>query len=167
MVAEHVFGGNPIPRGPCGRMPFVGRIDLEREVPWLGRGPVRTASEEAAEELGNALGQLGFEVRALEGERVVSLESFFAEAQRGLGLEGCGPDWDTFARCRSAKDDDLPALLAVIWHRADHSAFFNLKVVAEAAHAFWEWDRERAGRDRQVEFFLLGSTRDFPRPGPG
>jgi hypothetical protein len=57
--------------------------------------------------------------------------------------------------------------LSVIWHRADHSAFFNLKVVVEAAHMFWEWDRERAGTDRQVELVLLGSTRDFPRPGPG
>jgi hypothetical protein len=145
-------------------MPRVARVDLERSIPWLGSGPVWTAGQASAGDLEAALGEAGFEVRQLEGERIVSLESFFAEAERVLGLDGCGPDWASFARCRWAKEDDLPAVLAVVWHRADHSAFFNLKVVVAAAHAFLEWDRDRSEKHRQAELFLLGSTRDYPGP---
>jgi hypothetical protein len=59
----------------------IGRIDLERGVSWVGPGPARTAAQTSADELRTSLGELGFAVRELEGERIVSLESFFAEAQ--------------------------------------------------------------------------------------
>jgi hypothetical protein len=147
-----------------GQNPAVARIELDRAVAWAGPGPVPTAHQAAGGELEASLAALGFHVRELEGERIVSAESFFAELYRALGLEGCDPSWGGFARCRAGAE--FPDLLAVLWDRADHSAFFNLKVVVEAAHAFVEWDRERAAEDRQVALFLLGQSRDFPRPGP-
>jgi hypothetical protein len=140
------------------------RIDLDEAVPWSGPGPVRTAHHSAAGELEASLAALGFHIRELEGERIVSPESFFAEVYRVLGLGACDPSWEGFARCRTAAE--LPTPLAVLWNRADHSAFFNLKVVAEAAHAFIVWDGERSGDGGQVALFLLGQTRDYPRPGP-
>ena len=142
-------------------------MDLDEVAAWTGPGPLRTAHQSAAIELEAALAGTGFEVRALEGERIVGPESFFAELFRSVGLEGCEPGWAGFARCRAEAENGVPARLAVLWHRADHSAFLNLKVVAEAAHAFLEWDAERAAGGRQVALFLLGQTRDFPRPGPG
>jgi hypothetical protein len=142
----------------------VARIDLDEAVAWAGPGPVRTAHQAAGVEVEASLAALGFDLRELEGERIVSPESFFAELYRVLGLGDCEPSWEGFARCR--RRAEIPDLLAVVWNRADHSAFFNLKAVAEAAHSFLEWDRERAAEDRQVALFLLGQSRDFPRPGP-
>jgi hypothetical protein len=142
----------------------VARIDLDEAVAWAGPGPVRTAHQAAGGQLEASLAALGFELRELEGERIVSAESFFAELYRALRLGECDPSWDGFARCR--RRAELPDLLAVVWNRADHSAFFNLKAVAEAAHEFVEWDRERAAEGRQVALFLLGQSRDFPRPDP-
>jgi hypothetical protein len=147
------------------RLVMTGRIDLGLALAWTGPGPVRTAHQSAAGGLEATLAGLGFHVRELEGERIVSPESLFAEVARALGLEGRPAGWEDFADAR--RDADLPELLAVLWNRADHSAFFNLKTVIEAATAFLEWDAERAGAGRQVALFLLGQTRDYPRPGPG
>jgi hypothetical protein len=141
------------------------RIDLDRALGWTGPGLIRTAHQSAAAGLEASLAGLGFHVRELEGERVVSPESFMAEVARGLGLEDRPPDWEAFARAR--RSADLPDPLAVMWNRADHSAFFNLKAVIEAATAFLAWDRERAADGGQVALFLLGQTRDYPRPSPG
>lgn len=147
------------------RLAMAGRIDLDQALGWTGPGPVRTAHQSAAGDLEASLAALGFHVRELEGERIVNQESLFAEVSRALGLEDRPADWEAFAGARGSAD--LPEQLAVLWNRADHSAFFNLKTVIEAATAFLEWDRDRAADGKQVALFLLGQTRDYPRPGPG
>jgi hypothetical protein len=144
---------------------MAGRIDLDAALGWTGPGPIRTAHQSAAGDLEASLAALGFHVLELEGERIVGPDSLFAEIARTLGLQDRPADWQAFARARGRAD--LPDLLAVLWNRADHSAFFNLKAVVEAATAHLEWDLERAADGRQVALFLLGQTRDYPRPGPG
>ena len=73
-------------------------------MPWAGPGPLRTAHHAAAEDLLGSLAAVGFHLRDLEGERIVSAESLFAELYRALDLEGCEPGWEGFARCRSSAD---------------------------------------------------------------
>lgn len=138
---------------------------LRDALPWMGGGLVLTANQRAAEEVLRGLDTAGRRVVELEGERIVSRESFFAHLSEAVGLP-LGPDWAAFRERRGRAERLLGEHAAVVWHRADHSAFFSLATVAEAVHELLAWREERRASGADLEVVLLGSTRDFPEPSP-
>ena len=140
---------------------------------WVGDGPIYSCNERARTRLVEALDGLGYEVVELEGERIVSQESFADLFARAFGLpDGTGPEWETLAAVRPEQlGRGTAERVAIVWRRADHSAAFNLKCVVEAGAFILGWarslERSEALPTREVVLFLCGQTRDFPHPPPG
>jgi hypothetical protein len=140
-------------------------IDLRSEIPWLAGREVMAAGERAASTLRGQLERLGFSIRELEGERIVSDESLFDALQRAFGPEAAASvdGWEGLDRFLDQAGARLDDRVAVLWHRADASAFFSLRTVVEGVRCLVEW-RDALSPDKQVEVVLLGQTRDFPQP---
>jgi hypothetical protein len=139
-------------------------IDLRAEIPWLAGRDVMSASEAGAPALRSELERLRFSLRELEGERIVSDESFFDAIQRAFGpAPGVVEGWDGLDGYLQRATGRLEDREAVLWHRADASAFFSLRTVAEGVRRLMAW-RDEVHPGTQLEVILLGQTRDFPRP---
>ena len=145
----------------------------DEAIPWIGNGPVYACNERAAATLLDALRRLGFDVVELEGERIVSHESFVDLFTRAFGFP---PDvdggWQSLAQVRPDRLTRRPGeRVAVVWRRADHSAAFCLKCVVEACAFLLGWaralERSDAVPTTRLDVFLLGQTRDFAQPPPG
>jgi hypothetical protein len=137
---------------------------LEEAMPWIGGNAVRPVRETAAGALLSGLERLGFRVVRLEGERIVSPETFFGEMSRALPLEGRPASWDELVASLEAARPRLEGHVALVWHRADYSAFFSLATVVAASHLLLGWRDAVAKRGTELELFLLGATRDFAAP---
>jgi hypothetical protein len=139
-------------------------IDLRAEIPWLAGRNVMAASEVAAPVLRGDLERLRFSLRELEGERIVSDESFFDAVRRAFGGEtGSVAGWDGLEGYLQQAARHLKDREAVLWHRADASGFFSLRTVVEGVRRLMGW-RDELRPGTQLEVVLLGQTRDFPRP---
>jgi hypothetical protein len=139
-------------------------IDLRAEIPWLAGRIVMAASEAAAPILRGDLERLRFSLRELEGERIVSDESFFDAVGRAFGGgSGSLDGWEGLDGYLQQATGRLKDREAVLWHRADASAFFSLRTVAEGVGRLMGW-RDELQPGKQLEVVLLGQTRDFPRP---
>jgi hypothetical protein len=134
--------------------------DLRQELPWLAGQTVLSAKQAAADRLRSDLDRLGYGYRELEGERIVNDESFFDAVGRAFGVEEAF-GWDAVVDALTGVADRLGSREAVVWHRADASAFFSLRTVVEAVRALLE----AAGRLEpgvRLDVILLGHTRDVP-----
>jgi hypothetical protein len=137
---------------------------LEEAMPWVGGEAVRPVRETAAGSLLSGLDRLGFRAVRLEGERIVNPETFFGELSRELPLEGRSSSWDELVASLAAAGTQLEGRVALVWHRADYSAFFSLATVVTASHLLLGWRDALAERGVELELFLLGATRDFAAP---
>lgn len=137
---------------------------LEEAMPWIGGNAVRPIRETAAGPLLSGLDRLGFRVVSLEGERIVSPETFFGELSRALPLDRRPASWDELVSSLEAARPPLEGRVALVWHRADYSAFFSLATVVTASHLLLAWRDALAERGAELELFLLGATRDFSAP---
>jgi hypothetical protein len=143
---------------------MAGPVPLREHLPWM-HGVVNTAHLSTAPRLAEALGSLGFEVVRLEGERIVNDRSLFEQLFGVLGFpEDCPRDWEGFRSRAGEVAGRLPEHSAILWLRADASAFFSLRTVAEAVHFLLGWGDALAETGRQLEIVLLGQTRDYPQP---
>lgn len=139
---------------------------LHEELPWLAGHLVAAANQAAVDRLRGDLQRLGYRCRELEGERIVSDESFFDAIRRAFELDGeAARDWDEVVEGVVAGAGTLAPGEAVLWHRADASAHFSLRTVVEAVNALVE-ARGRLLPAVRLEVVLLGATRDFPHPSP-
>ena len=140
-------------------------IDLRSEIPWLAGREVMAAGERAASTLRGELERLGFSIRELEGERIVSDESLFDALQRAFGPPAVASvdGWEGLDRYLHQATARLDDRVAVLWRRADASAFFSLRTVVEGVGSLVKC-RGALAPDRQLEVVLLGQTRDVPQP---
>ena len=135
---------------------------IEDALPWIGGSAVRSVRETAVGPLLAGLERLGFRVVRLEGERIVSAETFLGELARGLPLDERPETWADLRV--SLEGAGLESRVALVWHRADYSAFFSLATVVAASHLLLGWRDALAERGTELELFLLGATRDFAAP---
>ena len=139
---------------------------LHEELPWLAGRRVAAANEAAADRVRGDLERLDYRCRELEGERIVSDESFFDAIRRAFELDGeAARDWDEVVEGVVAGAGAVAPKEALLWHRADASAHFSLRTVVEAVNALIE-ARGRLLPSVRLEVVLLGATRDFPHPPP-
>ena len=136
--------------------------DLRQEIPWLAGKRVLSANQAAAARLRADLDRLGSGCRELEGERIVNDESFFDAIGRTFRLEEAF-GWDAVIEALAGATDRLGSREAVVWHRADASAFFSLRTVVEAVSTLLE-AADRLAPGVRLDVILLGQTRDFPHP---
>ena len=141
-------------------------MGLREELPWLVGETVLAANQAAAGILVRELRERGVSVIELEGERIVSDESFFDAVRRGFA-PGSTPveDWEGVTRLVVQAGEELGPRVAVVWHRADASAHFSLRTVAEGVNALLA-AAARVEPGARLELVLLGQTRDFPHPEP-
>jgi hypothetical protein len=122
------------------------------------------ANQAAAGRLRDDLERLGYGIRELEGERIVSDESLFDALRRAFELPAEAPiDWGNVVERIVGARDDLGEREAVLWNRADASGFFSLRTVVEGTAALMA-ARARLDPGIRLEVILLGQTRDFPQP---
>jgi RNAse (barnase) inhibitor barstar len=142
-------------------------VDLAKELPGL-RGQRLHVTEAGREQrIASVLRMTGFDLRVLDGYRIRDEQSFFDEAERGLGLPShFGRNWDALNDCLGDWHDGAERRIAILWRDADRSLARDAQTVFRAVLAFdaaamTPPAESDAAAPLQLEVFLLGDVPGF------
>jgi RNAse (barnase) inhibitor barstar len=140
-----------------------GWIDLHDVLPGLRGDAVHAVDAAGERRLREALADAGFDVRVLEGARVVNEAAFFEELARALALPAhFGANWDALNDALG----DLEGHVALVWRDADRTLACDAQTLLSAVQALSSAALEPAPdagdtRPLQLEVFLLGAAPGF------
>lgn len=139
-------------------------VDLAESLPGL-RGLILHVFEAADEPRVRAvLESARFDVRVIEGARVVDEDSFFEQVRVTLPLRDYDDNWDAFndGMC------DLCGRVAVLWRDADQTFAHDAQTLLLGLQGLWdaalEPARDHGQEPLQLEVFVFGVAAGFKSP---